>query len=622
MRTALRKAFLLLLMLVLFGGIGGKQVWAAPQTKSVDVLSRDGDITILPNGDVQVVETWKVRFIGGPFHYAFRAIPLNHVEDITNWQVSENGQPYREDYSGAPGTFVLEKDAEGYQITWYFSYTTDAVRTFTLRYTLKGALWIDDKGDQFFWKFIEHDRSYPIESATVTLHLPAAFQPDQLLTATYKNGREEGTGLVVDSRTIMFRGGPFPGGTEWEIRAQWPHGYVSASPPAWQRKMELQPWIDLGWWLLFILMGIGGAAGGFLSWYLRGRDPKVSDVPSFIPEPPSDIPPGVAGTLIDEKADMDDVLGTLLDLARKGAMRIETEQKPGLFGTNEETWFIAEDPSKATWPFEKALLRAIFGSRITPGERRSLDSLTNRFYQDLPEIQKGLYDAVVKLGFFPSRPDRVRSTYTVLAVLVGLLFACLYFPAAAMGANAAGVAFIVLGAILTVGLLVIAHAMPRKTRKGAIEAAKWKAFKRYLETLEKHTSLESAKDIFEKYLPYATAFGISDTWIRKFSRVPNMPTPGWYTMRPIGHARPTTLGGGKTASPVPTSQGIPSLDQMASGTFTSFSQVADSLMHTLNSAASTFVSQPSSSGGGGGGGGFSGGGFGGGGGGGGSSGFG
>src|SRR4051812_43159867 len=64
------------------------------QDHAVVVERRDGDVTIARNGDVRLVETWTVRFIGGPFHFAFRVIPLARVEGIDGWGVAENGQAF------------------------------------------------------------------------------------------------------------------------------------------------------------------------------------------------------------------------------------------------------------------------------------------------------------------------------------------------------------------------------------------------------------------------------------------------------------------------------------------------------------------------------------------------
>src|SRR5919199_5688524 len=96
-------------------------VWEGPayaQGKSVVVTRRDGDVRIATNGDVQVRETWQVDFSGGPFHFAFRAIPLERVESISGWGGSENGEAYREASGGQPDTFQLENTNSQSKITW------------------------------------------------------------------------------------------------------------------------------------------------------------------------------------------------------------------------------------------------------------------------------------------------------------------------------------------------------------------------------------------------------------------------------------------------------------------------------------------------------------------------
>ncbi len=68
-------------------------------------------------------------------------------------------------------------------------------------------------------------------------------------------------------------------------------------------------------------------------------------------------------------------------------------------------------------------------------------------------------------------------------------------------------------AVPAIGLLILARYMPRKTPKGAEEAAKWLAFKRYMENIEQYTKVEEAQEIFDRYLPYAIAFGLEKSWI-------------------------------------------------------------------------------------------------------------
>ena len=69
--------------------------------------------------------------------------------------------------------------------------------------------------------------------------------------------------------------------------------------------------------------------------------------------------------------------------------------------------------------------------------------------------------------------------------------------------------------------------MPRKTPAGAEAAAKWRAFRNYLASIERYEKLDEAQGIFDRYLPYAIAFGLESSWVDKFSRVPTA-SPGWY----------------------------------------------------------------------------------------------
>ncbi len=71
------------------------------QSKSVEVPRRDAEITILPNGDVQVVETWEVKLSDGSFIAAFRAIPLNKVDSVDGRSVTDEEHQYRQADKGS-----------------------------------------------------------------------------------------------------------------------------------------------------------------------------------------------------------------------------------------------------------------------------------------------------------------------------------------------------------------------------------------------------------------------------------------------------------------------------------------------------------------------------------------
>jgi hypothetical protein len=69
--------------------------------------------------------------------------------------------------------------------------------------------------------------------------------------------------------------------------------------------------------------------------------------------------------------------------------------------------------------------------------------------------------------------------------------------------------------------------MPQKTHAGAEAAAKWRAFKAYLESIERYEKLDQAQNIFDAFLPYAIAMGLEQSWVSKFSSVQTA-SPEWY----------------------------------------------------------------------------------------------
>lgn len=62
-------------------------------------------------------------------------------------------------------------------------------------------------------------------------------------------------------------------------------------------------------------------------------------------------------------------------------------------------------------------------------------------------------------------------------------------------------------------------------------AARWLAFKRYLKDIDRYTDLTAQKEIWDRWLPYAIAFGVDKEYIRKFEKV-DAPAPGWYIPDP------------------------------------------------------------------------------------------
>jgi hypothetical protein len=439
-------------------------------------------------------------------------------------------------------------------------------------------------------------------------------------------------------------------GDEFEVRLQFP-AVVEAAAPSWQvaddaRREEQAKQDDhnallnvffLGFGLL---AGIGGALGIYGLWYTKGRDPHTGMVADFIPTPPDDLPPGAVGTLLDETANQQDIVATLVDLGRRGTLKIdETEGESVLgFGGGRDFQLTLVQPNAKLAGFEKELVDAIFGDGAAAGASVKLSDVKTAFDKSQKEIKDELYKEVVGRGYFLSSPEETRKNWRRFGVLalVGVFFLCTFLGRVAGDAVLYWLPIIVLAA-LGVTILMLAKAMPRKTLEGAEAAAKWRAFRRYLDDIEKYEHLEEAKGIFDKYLPFAVAFGLESSWVNKFASV-NAPAPEWYgTPVPTdGMGNPYGRRGRRYGGPVVIVQGgfggssggggggggnpdldLPDIQDLSDSASGGLQGMSDSLSDMFNVAGKIFSGMSS---GGGGHGGFGGGGHFGGGGGGGSSG--
>lgn len=604
----LRLAILTLTALVLLAPV----LSATAQSKTLVWDRYDVSLSIQSNGDVRVVEHQQITFTSGTFTFGFAVIPLDKTTGISDIAISEpGGQAYTQtSYGGTDYTFTAEDNGGEKEIYWYFPAVANDTRVYDLSYTVHGGVRIYDAGDKLQWVAIDNQRDFPIREASTTVYLPrgAKFQIiDSSGINTHWQQSGDGTSVTFVADREMSPS------DRMEIGVEFTHGVVPAQAPAWQAAVDqaeaydltVRPLVNLLVGLVAILLALGGPLGVYLLWYLRGRDPNIPDIPEYITEPPGDLPAGVLGTLIDERADMQDVVASIVDLARQGYLTIEESESKGFMGLGSSDFVFhkqKEDVS-ALNEFERQIVNGIFPGRKT---ERNLSDLRNKFYTFLPDIQRDLYKQLVSRGFFKTNPDTTRKSWIGIGVIVlvlAFISGFVFFPLSSY-AGALTCLPIALG-LAGVAALVAGNFMPAKTRAGAEAAARWKAFKTFLARIDQLKDLKESSDLFEHYLPYAIAFGMNQSWVNKFSRLADTPAPIWY----IPYGRPMVATGGRgLASSTPAMTGSGGLQGMSDSLGGGLQSMSDGLTQMLNSTGHILGSAPSSSGTGGGGG-FSSGGF-------------
>jgi uncharacterized protein (TIGR04222 family) len=524
---------------------------AAAQTgqRSVSWQRYDADLAVQTDGSLNVTETQAITFSGTaqaePYQNGFRVVPDKHSTGIGNVRVGEivNGQlqPYSPG-AGVPGTYSTSPAPDGLSINWTFPQTLNATRTFVISYTVRGAVAIYNAGDQIDWNAIYADRSGPVDTSSVTVRLPAAADPNQLKSALYFPKPKDtigalpaaGTGQIVDDQTVHFAPGQLAPYVGAEVRVQFPHGMVTTSPPPWQAEADnaarMRQTVAPIAGFLSLLVGLGLLAGGgvtlFVLWFTRGRDPNVGTVPPIIEAPPSDLPAPLAGTLVDEVADVQDAVATLVDLAQRGFLTLAD----GADGRDVEVTLTASVDDERLRRYERVLLNAIFGPKSVSGQTMALSQVRASFGAAIPVIQERLNTAVQEEGLFVDPPEAIRRRYRGIGTFLAIAGAIVAVVAAlAIGwatplATFAGLALAVVG----LATIWVAGRMPRRTPQGALDAARWRAFRTYLlQTYPQRPAARGQSALDTTYLPYAVALGVDRSFLSRLERL-GSPPPAWY----------------------------------------------------------------------------------------------
>ncbi|MEE8476733.1 MAG: DUF2207 domain-containing protein, partial [Gemmatimonadales bacterium] len=278
-------------------------------------------------------------------------------------------------------------------------------------------------------------------------------------------------------------------------------------------------------------MGIPVPVFFFMLWLWRryGKDPAPRPVPVQY-QPPPGLSPAEAGTLVDNTADMRDITATLVDLAVRGHIRIEEREVSKLFGLlkDEEFVFVRTTPpegAKQLARHEQRVMKGIFTGGLTSVE---LSELQNEFYKTLPEIKRNIFDALIDHGFYRARPDRVQGAWVGGGIAAGAVIAIVGGAVAARAFNMTPVPFVVAGVLTAIIIVGFGIFMPARTVKGARTRELLQGFEEFLQRVESDRFEQiRTPEMFEKFLPFAMAFGVEKQWAKSFKDLYLEP-PQWY----------------------------------------------------------------------------------------------
>ena len=512
--------------LVLLAALACTAVTPVAAQRSLAIKGFDAAIVVRADGAVDVTETITAEF-SGKWNGIYRTVPvLYKTPQGFSWTLRLE-DIRATDGAGTPLKVERSRERHYLKLKLWVPGAEDATRTVVLHYRAVNGLRFFEDHDELYWNITGDEWDVPIESVSARIELPSsvtgvrAIAFDGVYGSTAQNAEVAIEGNAV--RVSM----PEPLGFHAGVTAVvgWDKGAVPEPTAADRASGFLASNWPLGIPVLIF-------AGMFLLWRRVGRDPEARPVAARY-EPPTGLTPAETGTLLDERVDMRDITATIVDLAVNGHLKIEEREEKQLFGLikHQEYLFTRQDPPAGGRPLERheqLVLDGMFEDGVRTVE---LSDLEDEFFTHLPGIKNAVLDRLVERGHYRSRPDKVRGWWVGGAALLCIPMGIVGVVVGGnMGMTPLPFFFAaVLSAFIIGGF---GYLMPARTVSGARTYEGTRGFEEFLRRVDSDRFARVVKtpEMFERFLPYAMAFGVEAKWAKAFADIYREP-PSWYVGR-------------------------------------------------------------------------------------------
>jgi uncharacterized membrane protein len=485
----------------------------------------DSEIVVSPNGSIDVTETIQAQFIGS-WKGLYREIPVEYfTPQGLNYTLFLNVKRVT-DENGNSLKFESSRERHYRKLKIYVPGAQDAHKTVVIEYSVPDALRFFEDHDELYWNVTGDEWDVPIQAASARVVLPEGTTGIRVnvFTGAYGSRAQQADFEIVGNGVEVRTRRPLGYHEGLTIAVAFDKGFVHEPTALDKISLFLRSNWPLGLpVIVFVIM--------FYLWWTQGRDPRLRPIAAQY-EPPDQLTPAEAGTLVDNSADMRDITSSIVDLAVRGYLVIEEHQKDrmlGLIHDKDYNFILKKD--RAEWaklkPHEQVLLNGIFSSG-TVGETVSMSSLENRFYKNLPDIKNRIFESLVANGYYRRRPDSVRASYIGIALVVGVL-SIWGGSAVASSLGMAPLTFIIAGVLSALIIIAFGWFMPAHTDQGARALEGVLGFEDFLNHVEsdRFNRMIKTPQMFEKFLPFAMALGVEKNWSKAFQGIMTQP-PDWY----------------------------------------------------------------------------------------------
>ncbi|MFC5407075.1 DUF2207 family protein [Cohnella soli] len=514
-RVSLVVASLLLLIL------SSTPIYAASD-RSFDIPEVDIRAHVDAAGNMQVTEQDTYQFHGA-YNGVIVQLDSSGSDGIVNFQAFEI-----KDQQEIPLKF--ESSSKGSQTEFkVYDKASDETKIFKFVYDVKNAVQVYEDTAELYWKFFDQSNPSDLGTVSIRIELPGSVIKDDILA--FGHGPLSGSVNIVEDGTVDYQVGDLKAGQLLEARVLFPKIAVSDStkiknaPMLDQIKQEELNWADkadsarnthrssLPRPILYAIAVLATNLALIVFLYFKFDKERRPDWHgAYYRELPADITPAVVGYLMNFKVQTGDLMATLIDLVRKKRVDIQVVKSTGgLFHREKSEYrFKLIDESTDGLKQHESFLMQWFFAQLGRNNEISLSDIRGYvkkkanariFAQQLAEWKKKAVQEATQYGYV----DSSKAGSRIAALAFAAQFVVFFFLVSETNKW--------LG-FLAIPLLLYGLKIKRRTKTGATEYAKWKAFQHFLHDYSRMESREPmAVHLWEHFFVYAIPLGVAKKMI-------------------------------------------------------------------------------------------------------------
>lgn len=532
----------------------------------------DFQAQILQNGSMRVTEKWNIEIEDTNTLYKtfktdkskYTNISNVEVADITNGSKQILNKQDKWSYHLPKGNYFGGMNQEKqFEIAWGVGLEDEsATRVYEISYEVKDAIAKYSDYAELYWQFVGQNFEIDAKNITGTIYLPSSVAGKEEIKVWGHTEDLNGEIYATDTNKIEFNIDQFRAGRYVEIRTLFPTQMISTSnrgepkerleeviqeETKWandaNRRREMKETtkriISIAVNVLAVVLSIFGIKSILKnSKKIKTREKlkPTQEIVYYREIPEEDTTPAEAVSLLEKQVGgLSNSIqigrifsATLLDLSVKKIIGFEGNDKEITIKMLEENPQNLVNCEKDVFEFMKQACQKT-GGQITNKElEKYIKKSSSKVLKLSDKIDKTTKQALYQKELADEKEKEESETITVCIVFATIAFVFLIVIFVLLMATAMKPFGLIPLAITTLIQIIVFSVLLGKinvlTQKGIDENAKWKGLKKYMQDfsmLDKREIPEVV--IWEKFLVYATAFGIADKVLKQLKVIyPNI----------------------------------------------------------------------------------------------------